>query len=160
MACANKLLRVVNDGYGPSKGTKYSAAVDLYASEDVIFKVASTHIVGLGVAICPEQINKLAPDIREQFLLTHYLALYPRSGLRAKGFIANKGIIDMDYPKEIKIILKYFPNDPTKHEFYSIKKGDRIAQIMLMRHETGLLNIHTEEERTDGFGSTDAVKAV
>lgn len=37
---------------------------------------------------------------------------------------------------------------------YRIKKGDKIAQIMLCEHKTYLMGIDTEEERTGGFGST------
>jgi len=36
-----------------------------------------------------------------------------------------------------------------------IKKGDKIAQILLKEHKGYLLGIETEEERVGGFGSTD-----
>ena len=37
---------------------------------------------------------------------------------------------------------------------YIIKKGDKIAQIMLKEHKTYLMGIDTEDERCGGLGST------
>lgn len=148
----NKLLKVLPEGTEPTKGSIYSAAIDLYASQDATIYPGTTHMIGLGVAICQEQLNKLSPALKEQFMLKHYLALHPRSSLRAKGFVSNTGIIDMDYPDEIKIILHYTGSDNIAN--YTIKKGDRIAQIMILAHDTALFNIHTKEERTGGIGST------
>ena len=86
----------------------------------------------------------------KKFLSSYYLDLKPRSGLRAKGIIADSGVIDLDYPKEIKIILNNFSccND------FIINKGDKIAQIMLKKHETDLMGFFSKEKRTSGFGST------
>jgi len=41
----------------------------------------------------------------ENFKLSHYLELHPRSSLRAKKLIAGVGVIDLDYKDEIKIII-------------------------------------------------------
>lgn len=37
---------------------------------------------------------------------------------------------------------------------YKIKRGDKIAQIMLCEHKTSLLGIESEEDRRGGYGST------
>ena len=37
---------------------------------------------------------------------------------------------------------------------FKIKKGDKIAQIMLKGHKTYLMGISTEDKRVGGFGST------
>lgn len=37
---------------------------------------------------------------------------------------------------------------------YTVAKGDKIAQITLLEHKVNLFNIHTEDERNGGFGST------
>lgn len=39
---------------------------------------------------------------------------------------------------------------------YTIKKGDKIAQISLVEHKTYLLGVESEDVRDGGFGSTDA----
>ena len=80
----------------------------------------------------------------------------PRSGLAAKHGITvlnSPGTIDADYRGELKVILVNLSNEP-----FSIEPGERIAQIVLARHEV------IEWERTDelsesergagGFGST------
>ena len=80
----------------------------------------------------------------------------PRSGLAAKHGITvlnSPGTIDADYRGELKVILVNLSN-----ETFSIEPGERIAQIVLARHEV------IEWEQTDelsesergagGFGST------
>ena len=80
----------------------------------------------------------------------------PRSGLAAKHGITvlnSPGTIDADYRGELKVILVNLSN-----EAFSIEPGERIAQIVLARHEV------IEWEQTDelsesergagGFGST------
>ena len=86
--------------------------------------------------------------------------------------IANgTGIIDLDYPGEIKICL----HNPIKNVFagaygggcnigkaFILEKGQldkngkpiAIAQISLVEHKTYLLGVETEDERVGGFGST------
>ena len=80
----------------------------------------------------------------------------PRSGLAAKHGITvlnSPGTRDADYRGELKVILVNLSNEP-----FSIEPGERIAQIVLARHEV------IEWEQTDelsesergagGFGST------
>ena len=95
----------------------------------------------------------------KEFLSSYYLDLKPRSGLRAKGIIADSGVIDLDYPKEIKIILNNFSFKKEgvlgiEDTDFTIKKGDKIAQIMLKKHETDLMGFFSDKQRTSGFGST------
>jgi dUTP pyrophosphatase len=90
-----------------------------------------------------------------------------RSSLGKKGLILPNGvgIIDLDYKDEIKMIIHnpiqgnviIFPDTEIKyHEMYSIKKGDKIAQITLLEHKAQMFGIETENERSGGFGSTGA----
>lgn len=110
----------------------------------------------------------------EVFLKKHYLQLEPRSSFRASGLIAGTGIIDIDYKDEIKIVYNNFSAEnclideygeivkdkdmyDVGHKFdkvFRIKKGDKVAQIMLCEHKTYLFGIKTEAERKGGFGST------
>jgi dUTPase len=45
------MFKVFKDGKLPTKGSKYSAAVDLYAREDVVVGAGETVLVPLGVCI-------------------------------------------------------------------------------------------------------------
>lgn len=125
------MLKVINDGIAPTKGSKYSAAIDLYANEDVVIGAGETKIVPFGVKIDLDNFyNYMAkngyfgtcrigdePDFEihcgevfQDYIRSYYLQLEPRSSLRAKGLQAGTGIIDLDYKDEIKIIL----HNPTK----------------------------------------------
>jgi len=160
------MIKSINGGKLPIKGTEYSACVDLYANEDITFYTGQTKIVGLGVCIDDDWLRgkftehldensdkaeKLeAVEQYELFKQGHYLSLHPRSSLRAKGLVSNTGIIDIDYDKEIKIIFHSLKDEP-----FTIKKGDRVAQLMLCEHKSYLFDITSEETRHGGFGSTD-----
>lgn len=116
------MFKVLDGGKEPTKGSKYSAAVDLYAREDVVIGVGKTVKVPLGVCIdsdffvyeigninvaCNGEIesDEDSSDKINTFIKSHYLQLEPRSSLRVKGLIAGTGIIDLDYTDEITIIL-------------------------------------------------------
>ena len=170
------MFKVLTKGCEPTKGSKHSAAVDLFASEDAVVGAGETKLIGLGVCIDLDyhKLGFIFQNSREpyneelnenklyEFLNSHYLELHPRSSLRAKGLISNTGIIDLDYENEIKIII----HNPIKMEFnqgipdryifrpFEIKKGDKIAQILLKEHKSYLLGVESDEERTGGFGST------
>lgn len=80
----------------------------------------------------------------------------PRSGLAAKKGItvANApGTIDADYRGEIGIILVNLSN-----EAYTIEDGERIAQMIISKHERASWQEVTELSETKrghgGFGST------
>ena len=116
------MFKILDEVCKPTKGSKYSAAIDLYSREDVVIGAGETVKVPLGVCIDSVffiyeigNINvasngeiKSDEDSNEKinfFLKSHYLQLEPRSSLRAKGLIAGTGIIDLDYKNEIMIIL-------------------------------------------------------
>ena len=172
------MFKILDEVCTPTMGSKYSAAIDLYAREDVVIGAGETKIVPLGVCIDFDNLEDLAMSetniyfkytrgeieaIKCQFLESHYMQLEPRSSLRAKGLQAGTGIIDMDFEQEIQLVL----TNPIGNHFaymsensvfstnkYKISKGDKIAQIMLKEHKTYLMGISTEEKRTGGFGST------
>lgn len=107
----------------------------------------------------------------EFFMSRYYLELHPRSSLRATGIGGGVGIIDMDYRDEIKMVLSNPITDMAisythqEHDLigvtydggYQIKRGDKIGQLILKRHEGYLLPTQytLDAERTGGFGSTD-----
>ena len=80
----------------------------------------------------------------------------PRSGLAAKHGITvlnSPGTIDADYRGEIKVILVNLSNEP-----FTIEAGERIAQMVVARHEQieweSVEVLGTTERGAGGFGST------
>ena len=80
----------------------------------------------------------------------------PRSGLAAKAGITvlnSPGTIDSDYRGEVKVILINHSDVP-----FVINDGDRIAQMVIARHETASFEVVTSLDETvrgtGGFGST------
>lgn len=174
------MLKVLVQGCEPTKGSKFSAAVDLYASEDVVIGAGETVKVPLGVCIDEFELSSIIfsrfPELDykgndryyNEFMKSHYLQLEPRSSPRAKGLIARTGIIDLDYKDEIMIILHnpvykvdtYYQDGTIQlgcsngGTHFKISKGDKIAQILLKEHKTYLMGVESDEERVGGFGST------
>lgn len=79
-----------------------------------------------------------------------------RSGLAIKKGIAvlnSPGTIDSDYRGEVGIILINLSQDT-----YIVNDGDRIAQMIIARHETAVFNVVENLDQTErgsgGFGST------
>lgn len=164
------MFKVLDGATAPTRATKYSAMVDLYAREDVVIGAGETKIIPLGVKIDIEYIKSIFTtqnycvnsDTLNEFLSTHFLELHPRSSLRAKGLIIGVGVIDLDYPDEIGLIV-HNPIDYTtfhneSYTEYIIKKGDKVAQCTLKEHKGYLLGIESDTERTGGFGSTGGIR--
>lgn len=120
------MLKALYEHTKPTRGSKYSVGVDLYAREDVVIGVGETKMIPLGVCIDldgwleynDDRFQKgiygstlgfidseFDEEAFEEFKGSHYLQLEPRSSLRAKGLIAGTGIIDLDYKDEICIVF-------------------------------------------------------
>lgn len=120
------------------------AGCDLVAVEDVLLTAGGGRaLVGTGIAIA-------VPDGFGGFVL-------PRSGLAARHGVtcANApGLIDSGYRGEVKVALVNL--DPS--EDYQVKKGDRIAQLVLLPvggHVAVVVDELPPSTRGDGgFGSS------
>lgn len=84
------------------------------------------------------------------------IQIRPRSGLAAKYGITvlnSPGTIDADYRGEIRIILVNLSDQP-----FEIKSGERIAQMVVARHERvewqPVETLSETERGAGGFGST------
>ena len=128
----------------PNYETIASAGMDLRAniSESRILKPLERSIVGTGLFI------ELPIGVEAQ--------VRPRSGLAAKKGITvlnAPGTIDADYRGEIGVILVNLSN-----EDFIIENGERIAQLVIAKHERAEWVQVEELSETDrgegGFGST------
>ena len=126
----------------PKYETEQSAGVDLRANidEEIILYPMERKLIPTGIFI--ELPKGYEAQIR------------PRSGLAAKHGITvlnSPGTIDADYRGEIMVLLINLSN-----EYFSIKPGMRIAQMIIARHEQANFldfDVLSETERGDGgFG--------
>jgi dUTPase len=155
--------------------TQFSAGIDLRSREPITLRPGDTAIIPLGVKL---DLTKFDTD----FKLSHYVGLHIRSGLAAKGLIQSNGvgIIDLDYPKELGLIVHYpyttptfsslvislvnrafrllnvspYP-EPTTSDIFVIQPGERVAQAILTPHLNHLSGYSSTEVRDGGFGSTN-----
>ena len=128
----------------PEYATGYSAGMDLRANltEEIILRPLERIAVATGLFI------ELPAGFEAQ--------IRPRSGLAAKHGITvlnSPGTIDADYRGEIKVILVNL-----SHENFTIADGERVAQMIISRHEQAeWLPVEVLEESvrgTGGFGHT------
>ena len=179
------MFKVLDEVCTPQRATKYSAYVDLFAKEDITIGAGETRIVPLGIKIDLEGLEaKYLPNYRKDdtdfsiklfnnFMKSHYLEVALRSSLAVKGLIIANGIgiIDLDYPDEIGLII-YNPfsirncnlsdtNFGIGNISYAganfdfiIKKGDKVAQCTLKEHKSYLMGYESDVTRTGGFGSS------
>lgn len=146
---------VIDEACTPKKGTKFSAAIDLFSRVDVTIPANGkrTNFIQLGVKLNDKNFKKVAKKLDislSKFKKHFYIDLQPRSSIRAKGQLAGTGIIDLDFQDELCLILHNLTD-----EDFEIKKGDKVAQALLVSHKTNLLGYKTNAKRVGGFGSTN-----
>ncbi len=139
-------VRIVNRSRNalPLYQTPLSAGMDVRADLE-----QSVTLAPLGRAMIPTGLYVELPEGYE-------MQVRPRSGLAAKHGITvlnSPGTIDADYRGEIRIILVNLSS-----EAFTIEPGERIAQLVVARHEQvewdPVEELGTTERGTGGFGST------
>lgn len=137
-------IKIINqsDNELPKYATDLSAGMDLRAfiQGEIVLNPMERTLVHTGIHI--ELPEGYEAQIR------------PRSGLALKSGITimnSPGTIDADYRGEIGIILANLSNEP-----FTIKNGDRIAQMVIAKYEHinwKEVSVLSETERADGgFG--------
>jgi dUTP pyrophosphatase len=128
----------------PSYATKDAAGADVCAAleAELVLRPGSRAAVPTG--LCVEIPQGYEMQVR------------PRSGLALRdgiGLLNSPGTIDADYRGEIKIILVNHGNQDVL-----VKRGDRIAQLVLAPVVTGIFEdaetLAPTERGEAGFGST------
>ena len=142
----NMKVKVINKSSNPlpAYATEFAAGLDVRADN-----AEPIELKPLGRAMVPTGLYLEIPAGYE-------VQVRPRSGLAAKKGITvlnAPGTIDADYRGEVCVILVNLSSEP-----FVIERGERIAQLVLARHEV------IEWEQTDelaesgrgagGFGST------
>ena len=126
----------------PAYATSGAAGLDLRAAEAVVLKPSARYLMPTGIAIA--------------LPLGHEAQVRPRSGLAVKHGVTvlnAPGTIDEDYRGEIKVPLINHGTDD-----FIIKRGDRIAQLIIARvSKARLVEVSTLDETprgSGGFGSS------
>lgn len=136
-------FKLPTSGFDPAEGIiKDPDAVgfDLYAPEGGFIDPLHRKLIKLG--------------FKSAFTVGYVGLLLDRSGMGNKGITRFAGVIDPNYRDEWGVIL-YNSN----HEQFTWKPGDRLIQVVFVKHEKPIPTIVTELEgvnRGGGFGSTGA----
>src|ERR1700709_649454 len=116
-------IRIINRSKNnlPAYETLHAAGMDLRADldESILLKPMERRLIPTGLYM----------ELPEGF----EAQIRPRSGLAFKhgiGIVNSPGTIDADYRGEIKVLLVNLSNEP-----FEINTGDRIAQMVVARHE-------------------------
>lgn len=142
----NMEVKIINKSAWPTPAyaTAQSAGMDLKANIDEPIVLGS-----LERAMVPTGLYIALPAGFEA-------QIRPRSGLAAKHGLTvlnTPGTIDADYRGEIRVILVNLSN-----EAFTVNPGERIAQMVVARHETVEwvpVEVLDETDRGEGgFGST------
>lgn len=135
-----KVQRLCTDATIPTKSNPTDAGFDLYACTDTELWPSERALVCTGIAMA---------------IPTGYAGLiWDRSGLSSKhGIHRYAGVIDSGYRGEIKVCLYNSTGN-----LYKIKKGDRIAQLLIQEVPNFTLVESVELDEADrgdnGFGSS------
>lgn len=126
----------------PTRNHSTDAGIDLYALEDEILTPNHPLKIRTGIALnVPEGMVGKIED---------------RSSLASYGLTISGGVIDHGYSGEILVVMTYTSNYPDM--CYEIKKGDKIAQLLLYKVDTtGLMEVKTlwdSDRNQNGFGSS------
>lgn len=139
-------IRIVNRSHHPLPAyeTAAAAGMDIRACLD-----QPVTLKPLGRALIPTGLFIELPEGAEA-------QVRPRSGLAAKKGVTvlnSPGTIDADYRGEIKVILVNL-----SAEDFSVEDGERIAQLVVARHERVEWQLSDDltgtERGAGGFGST------
>lgn len=128
----------------PQYATELAAGMDVRAANDepIVLKPLQRALVPTGLFV--------------EIPTGHEIQVRPRSGLAAKKGVTvlnAPGTIDADYRGEIRVILVNLSSDD-----FVIERGERIAQLVLARHErmeweeSG--SLEESARGAGGFGST------
>ena len=139
-------IKIINKSSNdlPKYETESSAGMDIraYLENEIVIKPLERTLIPTGLYISLPK--------------GHEAQIRPRSGLAIKRGITvlnSPGTIDADYRGEICVILINLSN-----EEYTVKNGDRIAQVIIAKHSNvvweEVIELDVSSRGNKGFGST------
>jgi dUTP pyrophosphatase len=138
-----RVARLRPEAILPTRAYAGDAGLDLYSCEPVRLEPGDRASVGTGVAV------EIPPGQAGLVL--------PRSGLAARHGVAlvnAPGLIDPGYRGELRVLLI----NTDRAEAVELAAGERIAQLVLIRVQTPVVEEVTELSRSErdrrGFGSS------
>ena len=128
----------------PSYATEDSAGMDLASSSEEV------------IMIPPKEYRLVPTNLKIELPPGYEGQIRPRSGLALNNGITvlnSPGTIDADYRGEVKVLLINHG-----HKVFTVAYGERIAQLVIARHEKVVLEIDENISQTPrgegGYGST------
>lgn len=133
-------FKVLDGGTLPTRAHREDAGFDLYSPKNAVLCGGTTRIK-LGVCV---EIPKGCVGF-----------IMGRSSLNKKGVVCLTGVIDSGYTGEIAVVLN------TIGTLARIKKGDRIAQLVVVKladidNAVAVDDLENSERGDGGFGSSGA----
>ena len=139
-------IKVVNKGHQPlpEYATPQSAGMDLRAN------------IEAPITLNPMERRLIPTGLYIALPVGYEAQIRPRSGLALKHGITvlnTPGTIDADYRGELMVLLVNFSDSD-----FIINDGERIAQMVIARHEQGIFEVvealDDTERGTGGYGHT------
>ena len=139
-------IKVVNKGHQPlpEYATPQSAGMDLRAN------------IEAPITLKPMERRLIPTGLYIALPVGYEAQIRPRSGLALKHGITvlnTPGTIDADYRGELMVLLVNFSDSD-----FIINDGERIAQMVIARHEQGIFEVvetlDDTERGTGGYGHT------
>jgi dUTP pyrophosphatase len=128
----------------PAYETFASAGMDLRAE------------IAQSIVLQPLERQLIATGLFIELPLGYEAQIRPRSGLAYKfgiGIVNSPGTIDADYRGEIKVLLVNLSN-----EVFTVNDGDRIAQMVIAKHEQAewveVEELSVTQRGAGGYGHT------
>jgi dUTP pyrophosphatase len=117
-------IRIINKSKNalPAYETAHAAGMDLRADLET------------AVTLQPMERKLIPTGLHIELPVGYEAQIRPRSGLAFKhgiGIVNSPGTIDADYRGEIKVLLVNLSAEP-----FEINTGERIAQMIVAKHET------------------------
>lgn len=139
-------IKVINKGHQPlpEYATPQSAGMDLRAN------------IEAPITLKPMERRLITTGLYIALPIGYEAQIRPRSGLALKHGITvlnTPGTIDADYRGELMVLLVNFSDSD-----FIINDGERIAQMVIARHEQGIFEVvealDDTERGTGGYGHT------
>lgn len=133
-------IKLTDDAKSPLMATIGDAGYDLYNAETKVIK--------------PKERTIVKTDIAINLPIGYYAMVTSRSSVSLKTKLTvHTGIIDSNYSLGVGVIV-----ENTSEEEVLVLKGERLAQMLILKHEAPTLKrvgeFHKKEVQKDGFGSS------